>query len=65
MIEWISVEERLPGSEDVHVADGFQCVLVWEKTNEPNVHGVQRLTGLHSYLRDHCTHWMPLPEPPK
>ena len=72
MKEWISVDERLPESEDnsvlvwfedpgsidmVHIQDYFDDI-----TNGCSAEGKQLYTKL--YLRRTVTHWMPLPKPP-
>lgn len=51
--EWISVEYRLPNK-----SDGTNVLV----TNKSGVIGIT----IHSWVSKlYCTHWMPLPEPPK
>jgi len=60
MMEWISVEERLP-------EDDYTDVLAWNGR-------LARVAYIHEtegwcysetcYPRSDVTHWMPLPEPP-
>lgn len=75
MAEWISVKDRLPSreglmedeSEYVLVSlswpDGIQDVTIcgYEKDGWSTWDGF----GFTKYSKEHITHWMPLPEPPK
>jgi hypothetical protein len=71
-MEWISVDDRLPESEDnnvlahfdngsietVHIQDYFDDI-----TAGLDVDGKQLYTKW--YISAGITHWIPLPEPPK
>lgn len=69
-MEWISVEDRLPGIGLVLVADedGFICVGNYEiKHDGPAWRiGNDEVSWDFDYnLEYEVTHWMPLPDPPK
>lgn len=63
--EWISVEERLPSSEDLERSQ-FHNFLVANEFGEVReaVFTGKYFTKLGSRLNG-VTHWMPLPEPPE
>ena len=70
---WISVEDRLPESEDnsvlvhfengsietVHIQDYFDDITAGIKD------GIQQYTKWYLINNPKVTHWMPLPEPPE
>ena len=71
--EWISVEERLPQSEQMVLCytpcDGFMFVGFYREV-EPNPYWKSYwniITAMRSTKKvtKKVTHWMPLPEPPK
>ena len=62
--EWISVEERLPEKDGQY--------LVWVVTpnrgcvEEVQMEWFRNCDRYYNYMwKNHYTHWMPLPEPPK
>ena len=62
-MEWISVKDQLPSKGDevlTFYEDYFNVasILYFDDENRPHF-----ISG--SYVFDHVTHWMPLPEPPK
>lgn len=70
--EWISVDERLPRSQQMVLCytpcDGYIFVGYYQKVDSPywksywNIITAMRST---KKITKKVTHWMPLPEPPK
>ena len=70
MAEWISVNDRLPDSnEDVLVCvidSGEPCVMYGVRLNDGEWEWEgDAIGGWWEPLDLQVTHWMPLPEPPK
>lgn len=60
-MDWISVKDRLPETED-HVL----CCTQSKKGGQNIVRGYYRRDGLWvSGMNSNVTHWMPLPDPPE
>lgn len=61
--QWISVADRLPNKDAV--------VLIWEAASDCTGFDLGYWTDYGWFRETHggeqtfCTHWMPLPEPPK
>lgn len=59
-MEWISVEDRLPGTNEL--------VLAWSEHNEDMSIAEHYKDGIFlvcTNVFDKVSHWMPLPEPPE
>lgn len=73
MSEWISVEDRLPRSEQIVIGytpcDKFMFVGFHQESKSVNYDwsNWKIITALRSTktMTKKVTHWMPLPEPPK
>lgn len=74
MMEWISVEDRLPnGAIECGIPDN---IIIYTIEGEVTTGWIEN-GGRHWYVivgdddihtehkRDYVTHWMPLPEPPR
>lgn len=80
MIEWISIEERLPTETGTYLVNvhqkigdevGDSVLLAWYNTERPicvpeNIGWIllNEFYHLSDQLREYITHWMPIPEPP-
>jgi hypothetical protein len=56
MMEWISVKDRVPETNDPRTNEK---VLAYSETN-----GIEARTWYRG-CKMHYTHWMPLPDPPE
>ena len=70
--EWISVDERLPHSQQMVIGytpcDGYMFVGFYQKVDSPYWKSYWSvITAMRSTkkITKKVTHWMPLPEPPK
>ena len=59
MIEWISVNDRLPSYSDSFLCWHHNCSVEIATYSE-----VRREFSAIGLLEDKPSHWMPLPEPP-
>ena len=69
--EWISVDERLPHSQQMVIGytpcDGYMFVGFYQKVDSPYYKSYWNvITAMRSTrkMTKKVTHWMPLPEPP-
>ena len=53
---WISIEDEMPSDKDYY--------LIWDKIDEKLFSVKISYFDKHTFDRP-CTHWMPLPRPPK
>ena len=67
-MEWISVKDKLPeksGAVLVHSASGWMETVHYSATHKLfNAYDHNEKAEVEKYAIE-CTHWMPLPEPPK
>lgn len=63
--EWISVEERLPGSDKYVLCCGSKGGMFVGSVCDIILADGKVTAFVHGGRGRHITHWMPLPEPPK
>lgn len=62
---WISVEERLPGSEKILITNGEFVKEGYRRPDGVWKYGTEEHMKWERLSCHPVTHWMPLPEPPK
>ena len=65
MMEWISVEDRLPDETDDVLLYDSQMGVFSGRISYVISHGYFNITHTTGHTANGATHWMPLPEPPK
>lgn len=63
--KWISVEDRLPGTQKVLITDGDIVMRGYRRPDGVWKYGAEEHMKWERLSIRPVTHWMPLPEPPK
>lgn len=63
--KWISVEDRLPGTQKILITDGDIVMRGYRRPDGAWKYGVGAHETWDRLSLRPVTHWMPLPEPPK
>ena len=63
--EWISVEDRLPGTQKILITDGDVVMRGYRRPDGTWKYGVGAHETWDRLSLRPVTHWMPLPKPPQ
>ena len=63
--KWISVEDRLPGTQKVLITDGDIVMRGYRRPDGVWKYGAEEHMKWERLSIRPVTHWMPLPEPPR